>query len=238
MPTTITITMHDSHIASIEQIKEFLQLNNSFHFSIATKREKYQWIEEVLRKFGYHSLKKKKEKSIVCSYIRKVAKLSKAQLKRLIKKHKQFGKLVPNYSNSKGNGFHVIYEPNDIALLIDTDCAHDHLSGQATKRILEREYEVFDQVEYETISGISQSHIYNIRHNNRQYNSSPAKWKAQTQASQVDIGIRAKPRPEGKPGFLRVDTVHSGDLNGKKGLYHINIVDEELYSERFKKKRV
>jgi transposase InsO family protein len=41
-----------------------------------------------------------------------------------------------------------------------------------------------------------------------------------------DIGERRKPRPDGKPGFLRVDTVHQGDLNGEKGVYHINFVDE------------
>ena len=28
------------------------------------------------------------------------------------------------------------------------------------------------------------------------------------------------------PGFVRVDTVHQGDLDGVKGVYHINVVDE------------
>ena len=32
--------------------------------------------------------------------------------------------------------------------------------------------------------------------------------------------------PQGKPGFIRVDTVHQGDRDGVKGLYHINAVDE------------
>ena len=30
----------------------------------------------------------------------------------------------------------------------------------------------------------------------------------------------------GRPGYLRVDTVHQGDLDGIKGVYHINAVDE------------
>ena len=29
-----------------------------------------------------------------------------------------------------------------------------------------------------------------------------------------------------EPGYLRVDTVHQGDLDGVKGVYHINAVDE------------
>ena len=114
----------------------------------------------------------------------------------------------------------------DIALLIETDAVHHHLSGAATKQILEREYKVFHRVEYKAISKISASHIYNLRHHNRQYNSSIAKWMHHTKGTTTNLGIRAKPKPDGKPGFLRVDTVHQGDWNGLKGPYHINIVDE------------
>lgn len=39
-------------------------------------------------------------------------------------------------------------------------------------------------------------------------------------------GERAQPEPNGRPGHIRVDTVHQGDLNGTKGVYHINAVDE------------
>lgn len=38
--------------------------------------------------------------------------------------------------------------------------------------------------------------------------------------------MRRKPRPYGQPGYLRVDSVHHGDQEGLKGLYHINLVDE------------
>ena len=33
-------------------------------------------------------------------------------------------------------------------------------------------------------------------------------------------------RQVGRPGFIRIDTVHQGDQNGVKGVYHINAVDE------------
>ncbi|MYB05659.1 MAG: DDE-type integrase/transposase/recombinase, partial [Gemmatimonadetes bacterium] len=39
-------------------------------------------------------------------------------------------------------------------------------------------------------------------------------------------GYRRKPRPDGKPGHLRVDTVHLGDRERRKGIYLINVVDE------------
>src|SRR5438874_2601235 len=47
-----------------------------------------------------------------------------------------------------------------------------------------------------------------------------------TRPTQVAIGERRKPDPRGQPGFIRVDTVHQGDVDGVKGLYHINAVDE------------
>ena len=43
---------------------------------------------------------------------------------------------------------------------------------------------------------------------------------------QITIGERRRPQPFGQPGHVRVDTVHQGDLDGVKGLYHLNLVDE------------
>jgi hypothetical protein len=64
-----------------------------------------------------------------------------------------------------------------------------------------------------------------------------------TQPRQVPIGERRKPFPNGKPGYIRIDTVHQGDMDKRKGVYHINAVDEitqfevvcsvEKISERF-----
>jgi transposase InsO family protein len=53
-----------------------------------------------------------------------------------------------------------------------------------------------------------------------------------TKPTIVTIGERRKPEPNGKAGFVRVDTVHQGDgeKDGKgnyvKGVYHINMIDE------------
>ena len=47
-----------------------------------------------------------------------------------------------------------------------------------------------------------------------------------TRPVQVAIGERRRPQPFGQPGYVRVDSVHQGDLDGIKGLYHLNLVDE------------
>jgi transposase InsO family protein len=104
------------------------------------------------------------------------------------------------------------------------DEAHETLAGPATKKILEREFGQYRQAEYERLAGISVAHIYNLRRHKR-YRARRMNYR-KTRAVQVASGERRKPQPDGKPGYLRVDTVQQGDLDGIKGVYHINAVDE------------
>jgi len=116
------------------------------------------------------------------------------------------------------------YTLADIALLAKTDELHDYLSGPATKKIMEREWTVYGHVDFKNVSGISVAHLYNLR---RSYlYRSITKRYAKTKPAVVKIAERARPDPRGRPGYIRVDTVHQGDWNEKKGVYHINAVDE------------
>ncbi len=40
------------------------------------------------------------------------------------------------------------------------------------------------------------------------------------------IGERIEPEAKGMHGYIRVDTVHQGDMNGGRGAYHIDAADE------------
>ena len=219
--------MNDENLVSITQLKSFLKEVAVVNFSInnignKNKQEMYDWVGTVLQKFGYFSLKKK-EKIIVIDYIKKITGRSRPHVKKLIKKKKKFGRI--KLSEIKKNTFPVLYNTSDIARLIETDNAHGRLSAPATKKILLREYGIFNKLEYERISHISVPHIYNIRHNSRQYKSNIL-FIAKTQAVKRNIGERRKPQPQGKPGYLRVDSVHQGDRDMLKGVYYINMVDE------------
>jgi len=66
-------------------------------------------------------------------------------------------------------------------------------------------------------------HLYNLRQS-ASYRRVAAVFEG-TRPSGVSIAERRRPNPEGRPGFLRVDTVHQGDWEGAKGVYHINAVD-------------
>ena len=222
----MTINMTDSRALSVAQIKAFLKVDSAIKFKAVSKKEKYEWIDNVLTKFRYFCLNKK-EKGIARNYIVKMTGLSKSQADRLIAKKKKFGKVF--LSSTRKHCFTRKYGPTDIALLVKTDNAHKRLSGQATKTILGREYGVFGKKEYRNIGNVSVAHIYNLRET-RQYQSHSLTVK-KTNSVKVPIGERKKPEPQGRPGFLRVDTVHQGDYNKKKGVYHLNITDETVQWE-------
>jgi len=227
-------------MVSITQIKEFIKVSQSIEFKGKSRKEKYEWIETVLLRFRYFSLRKK-EKSILKGYIMKMTGFSDAQLTRLIAKKKHWGRILAD--TTKRHRFPLKYTPEDVARLIETDTAHDRLSGPATKRIFDREYAIFKKEAFRRLKDISVAHIYNFR-KTRQYQSF-ARFFTKTKPTKVNIGERRKPDPKGQPGFLRVDTVHQGDRDKEKGVYHINVTDEvtqweivgcvEKVSERFLK---
>ena len=190
--------MTDSHIISITQIKEFLKVDSAIKFKAVSKKEKYKWIDDVLNRFKYFSLRKK-DRGIVRGYIAKMTGLSQPQLTRIIAKKKKSGKVFLN--STARHRFPRKYGATDIALLIETDNAHKRLSGPAIKRILKREYEVFGKKEYQNISQISPAHIYNLR-GTRQYTSHSQTIK-KTNPTKVPIGERRKPNP------LKIINFHS-----------------------------
>ncbi len=98
------------------------------------------------------------------------------------------------------------------------------MSGPATRRILEREYQDYGKPEYQRLASISVAHLYNLRHHQR-YRERRLNY-TKTRPTAVSIGERRRPGPQGQPGYLRVDTVHQGDRPGAKGVYHINAVDQ------------
>jgi transposase InsO family protein len=217
----ITLTMNDERLRNIHEVKQFVAGAATVDLRAASREQKYAWIGATLIRFRYGRLRKK-ERSILKQYIVTTTGYSDVQAKRLIGQYLGRGKVF--LSANKKNRFPTIYTTDDAALLVKTDNAHARLSGPATKKILEREYAVFGKSEYERLSRISVSHLYNLR-GRRRYLSQATTF-TKTHPTSVPIGARRKPQPQGNPGFLRVDSVHQGDRDKEKGVYHINLVDE------------
>lgn len=218
----ITLHMDDSHIVSIAQVREFIKFTHKVEFTRTNKKNTYEWIGKTLGRFRYASLKKRKERSIVRQYIRTVTGLSQSQITVLIARKRKTGRVF--IMSTRHHSFKRIYTPEDIARLVETDNAHSRLSGPATKEIFRRQLEEFKDKRFERLKNISVSHIYNLRVT-RQYQSHSLTY-TKTNPVNIPIGERRKPDPQGKPGYLRIDTVHQGDLDKEKGIYHINVIDE------------
>ena len=213
--------MDDRGANSLEQMQAFLSGSGEVRFAGQRRGEVYGWVERTLVDHPYAS-SGRAAKGLVRRYLGKLTGLSRAQMTRLIASYVKTGRVKePVYQRSK---FAARYTSSDVNLLAYVDKAHGNLSGPATKRILEREHDEYGQAAYQRLSKISVAQLYRLRNSTayRQRNHS----YQPTRPTVIPIGQRRKPKPDGRPGYLRIDTVHQGDRDGVKGIYHINAVDQ------------
>ena len=122
------------------------------HFGFQ-KRTRNQFIERVLKRFGYapHG---RADKGVLLRCIERMTGLSRQQVTRLVGRYRKDGKLSKQPCKPK-QGFAYRYTAADVALLAETDVLHGTLSGPATKKLMERAYQVFGDPRYERLAGIS-----------------------------------------------------------------------------------
>jgi transposase InsO family protein len=212
--------MQNAESLTADQISEFLKASGGIEFAGQSRAEVYAWTERMLVQQEY-ARQGRKQRGSIRAYLSKVTGRSLAQVTRLVRKYAKTGRVEAKPFRRRR--FPRKYRPADILLLTEVDRAHQRLSGPATQCILKREYGEFDKKAFVRLAGISVSHLYNLRRDPR-YLKRAAVFES-TRSTGISIAERRKPDPQGQPGFLRVDTVHQGDWNGAKGVYHINAVD-------------
>lgn len=220
---TITMT-NNSARRSLAEIKIFLTAVDCLGFKTISREERNDWIEAVLIHHNYRKCRRS-DKGIIRKYILKITGSSRAHANRLIGEFLRQGKIkrVNRQTGTKLNCFGRIYKEPDVKLLVAADNAHCRLSGPAMIKSLKREFAVFGKNEYANLKNISVAHLYRLRTNDS-YKRDALTFE-KTNPTRVPIGERRRPEPNGKPGYLSVDSVHQGDRDGSKGLYHINITD-------------
>ena len=200
------ITMEHAQRLTLVEMREFVASSGSLSFTGAGRKEIYGLVECTLQAHEYLRLAKK-NKGVVRRYLTKISGRSLAQITRLIRRYRQSGAVQP--AAPRRHRFPRRYTQDDIALLATVDAAHEGLSGPALRRILWREYHVYGKAAYRRLASLSASHIYNLRRTAayRQHHVHHTR----TRSRAVAIGERRRPNPCGRPGYLRVDTVHQGD---------------------------
>ena len=222
----MVIDMNDEQLHTLAQLKAFLEGTLAVDFAVATD-ERYDFIARTVRRFGYGRLKRT-DKGVVLRFLERVSGYSRQQLTRLVKRGGERRPLIKRYRAPRV-GFARRYNDADVRLLAQIDSLHGTLSGLATKKLMalghpvERAFHVFGDVDYERLATLSVGHLYNLRRRTG-YERHRQVW-TKTRPVTIPIGERRAPAPNNQPGYLRVDSVHQGDRDGVKGVYHINTVD-------------
>jgi transposase InsO family protein len=213
--------MKNGERLSLEQIRTFLAASEEFRFEANNREETYGWVTRTLVEQEY-GRQKRETKGLLRIYLGRMTGLSRAQVTRMIGQYLESGMVKER--RYRRNRFAIRYQAGDVELLAAVDEAHETLSGPATQKILYREYFEYGDGRYQRLATISAPHIYNLR-KSRAYRDRKIIYQ-KTRPVKVMIGERRRPDPQGRPGYLRIDTVHQGDLDGIKGVYHVNAVDE------------
>jgi transposase InsO family protein len=218
----MVIDMNETQLTTVAQLGAFLNGTLTVEFRpLDEDGKRYEFIAGVLRRLRYRRLNRA-DKGMVLRYLERTTGYSRQQLTRLVRRVLDGEKLAKHY-RPPTHGFACKFSELDLVLLAETDALHGNLSGPATKCLMQRAFALFGDARYKRLSTISVAHLYNLRQaagyrNRRQH------W-TKTRGHSVPIAARRAPAPDNRPGFIRIDSVHQGELDGIKGLYHINAVD-------------
>lgn len=218
--------MDETRLNTIAQIEEFLGGIGRVEFTAyGGDVERYAHISRVLRRFDYPRCSKP-ERGVLLTYLRRTSGYSRSQITRLVARWES-NRLAPEPLAKRyaapAAPFARKYTGADVELLVAMDRAHEDVCGPAIAHLLRRAYSVYGDERYERLATLSVSHLYNLRKSSA-YQAQRTSF-SKTRPACNPIGVRKAPRPNGRAGWVRIDTVHQGDLDGVKGVYHITCVD-------------
>jgi hypothetical protein len=216
------VTLHTQKLQTLEQVRAFMAGADAVSFALTDRTATYGWMTDTLRHFSYLRCKRA-DRGILRQYLAKVSGLSRAQVARCILQFVNCGH-IKDRRRAPAVPFARRYTAADVRLLAEVDILHGALSGSATRKLCERAFKVYGDARFERLAGISNGQLYNLRAC-KTYREVRGAFE-KTRPAKTNIGERKKPFPDGRCGYLRVDSVHQGDLDGIKGVYLINAVDE------------
>ena len=217
------MTLQTERLCTVDQINAFLEGSDPVDYSPEDRDGIYEFVRRTLVGIGYARLGRI-GKGAVREYLGKTTGLSRAQVSRLIGQYRATGRVVDRRRGNSGRPFARVYTAADIRLLAEVDEIGNQMCGPATCAVMRRALEVFGDRRFERLAYLSSAHLYNLR-DSKTYRAKRTVWQ-HTKPTATRIGARQRPEPQGRPGFVRVDTVHQGDRDGEKGVYAINLVDE------------
>ena len=202
----MNVDIETRRLRTIGQLQAFVEGSEAVDFHPKGRAQAYGFVRDMLERFGYRRLGRR-DKGVVLTFLVAATGISRKQMERLVRQWRETGVVRDRRADGPGRPFARRYTPVDIRLLADVDEAFGQMSGLATREVLRRQFEVFGDARFEHLAAISNGHVYNLR-GSATYCAKRTVW-TKTQPATVAIGLRQAPEPEGRPGHVRVDTVHA-----------------------------
>ena len=158
----------DTHrLQTLDQVREFLDGSEQVDLQPQTRADAYAFVAKTVRRFDY-ALRGRADKGLLRRFLAKAAGLSRAQITRLLQQHRTTGEIADRRGAPR-RPFPRRYTNADIGLLAELDVLHGTLSGPATRKLCARAFHLFGDRRFERLAGISNGHLYNLRHTTRRY---------------------------------------------------------------------
>ena len=158
----------DTHrLQTLDQVREFLDGSEQVDLQPQTRADAYAFVAKTVRRFDY-ALRGRADKGLLRRFLAKAADLSRAQITRLLQQHRTTGEIADRRDTPR-RPFPRRYTNADIGLLAELDVLHGTLSGPTTRKLCARAFHLFGDRRFERLAGISNGHLYNLRHTTRRY---------------------------------------------------------------------
>ncbi|WP_342310524.1 transposase family protein [Burkholderia pyrrocinia] len=218
------IDLNESRIRSMAQVRAILDGTHTLDFvPAASSDERREWVASVLRRFRYRQITRV-HRGLVLHYLRRFSGFSRAHVTRMVQRW-MLGQTLTRAKGAPANAFARRYTDADLQTLAETEREYGRLSGPAMVAVLRRMYQVYGDERYERLQHLSPSHLYNLRRSAAYRAVHTVYMKTRSDPKRADIAVKRAPTPENQPGFVRIDSVHQGNFQDHRGVYHINAVD-------------
>lgn len=207
------MTLQTQAIPTLDQVRALVAGNLPVSFILTDRPSAHAWMADTRRRFNYRHAARA-DRGVLRQYLTKATGLSCAQMRRRITPFLTHGRIADR-RGVPAAPFARRYTADDIRLLAEIDALHGTRSGSIMRQLCERALRVPGDARCARLATRSNGHLYNLRQHKTYQASRGAFDKTGSVANAL-----------GERGYLRVDSVHQGDLDGLKGLYLVNAVNE------------
>ena len=138
-------------LRTLEEVRDFLAGSEPVDFHFTDRRGAYDFVTRALRRLNYSGLSKA-HKGVVRRFVAKVTGWSRAQTTRLIGQYRKTGR-IEDRRRGATHPFERRYTAADIRLLAEVDEKLGGVCGPSTRRVMQRQYELFGDRRFERLAG-------------------------------------------------------------------------------------